>query len=218
MFPVAHRLNCLLCCRSRARRVPLSRPMAILAAEEDTHMAKLTSAALAAHELGLAATFGGILFGETGLGKSVKVLPNQADRSRVIEQAWKTYSVPSTIGLVTAAATWFIGRTAFSGRFMGRKMRRLILAKDLALGVTLASGLAAQFVGRKLSDEQPFPVETNGRPSEGASEQVVKLSRLARVLGFLELIGAGTTLVLTSALNFRGQRNSTWNAIARVLP
>ena len=181
-------------------------------------MAKLTSAALAAHELGLAATFGGILFGETGLGKSVKVLPNQTDRSRVIEQAWKTYSVPSTIGLVTAAATWFIGRTAFSGRFMGRKMRRLILSKDVALGVTLASGLAAQFVGRKLSDEQPFPVETNGRPSEGAPEQVVRLSRLARVLGFLELIGAGTTLVLTSALNFRGQRNPTWNAIAWVLP
>jgi hypothetical protein len=192
--------------------------MAILAPEEDTHMAKLTSAALAAHELGLAATFGGILFGETGLGKSVKVLPNQTDRSRVIEQAWKTYSVPSTIGLVTAAATWFIGRTAFSGRFMGRKMRRLILAKDLALGVTLASGLAAQVVGRKLSNEQPFPVETNGRPSEGAPEQVVRLSRLARVLGFLELIGAGTTLVLTSALNFRGQRNPTWNAIARALP
>jgi len=28
-------------------------------------------------------------------------------------------------------------------------MRRLILAKDVALGVTLASGLAAQVVGRK---------------------------------------------------------------------
>jgi len=49
----------------------------------------------------------------------------------VIEQAWKTYSVPSTIGLLTAAATWFHCRTAFSGRFMGRNMRRLILAKDL---------------------------------------------------------------------------------------
>ena len=181
-------------------------------------MAKLTSAALAAHELGLAATFGGILFGETGLGKSVKVLPNQTDRSRVIEQAWKTYSVPSTIGLVTAAATWFIGRTAFSGRFMGRKMRRLILAKDVALGVTLASGLAAQFVGRKLSDEQPFPVETNGRPSEGTPERAASLIRVVNLLGYVQLVAAGTALALTSALNIRGQRNPGWNAVARFLP
>jgi len=38
------------------------------------------------------------------------------------------------------------------------------------------------------------------------------------LLGFLELVGAGTALVLTSALNVRGQRNPTWNAIARALP
>jgi len=181
-------------------------------------MAKLTSAALAAHELGLAAAFGGVLFGETGLGKSVKVLPDETDRSKVIEQAWKTYSVPNTIGLITAAATWFIGRSAFSGRFMGREIRRLVVAKDIALGVTLASGVAAAVVGRKLSQEQPFPVRSQGEPSERTPERVANLSRLARVLGFLELVGAGTTLALTSALNFRGQRNAAWNAIARVLP
>jgi len=181
-------------------------------------MAKLTSAALAAHELGLAATFGGILFGETGLGKSVRVLPDERDRSRVIEQAWRTFSLPNTVGLLTAVSTWFIGRSAFSGRFMGRKMRRLILAKDIALGVTLASGVAAQVVGRKLSEEQPFPIDTQGRPTERTPERAAKLTRLAWALGTLELIGAGAALALTSALNFRGQRNPTWNAIARVLP
>jgi hypothetical protein len=181
-------------------------------------MAKLTAAALAAHELGLAATFGGILFGETGLEKSVSVLPDENDRSRVMEQAWKTYSVPRNIGLLTAAVTWFIGRSAFSGRFMGRKMRRLILAKDVALGVTLVSGLAAQFVGRKLSEEQPFPIDTEGAPTERTPERAGNLLRLASVLGLVELIGAGTALALTSALNIRGQRNKAWNSIAQVLP
>jgi hypothetical protein len=192
--------------------------MAILAPEEAILMAKLTSAALAAHELGLAATFGGILFGETGLGKSVKVLPNEIDRSRVIEQAWKTYSIPNTIGLITAAATWFLGRSAFSGYFMGPKMRRLILAKDVALGVALASGVASQVVGRRLSHEQPFPVGTSGRPTERTPERAANLTRWASVLGFVQLAAAGTALVLTSALNVRGQRNATWNAIARALP
>ncbi len=82
-------------------------------------MAKLTSAALAAHELGLAATFGGIVFGQSGLGKAVKVLPNQNDRSRVLEQSWKTFAIPKTIGVITAGATWLIGRSIFSGRFLG---------------------------------------------------------------------------------------------------
>ena len=48
-------------------------------------MAKLTSAALAAHELGLAATFGGIVFGQAGPEKAVKVLPNETNRSKVLE-------------------------------------------------------------------------------------------------------------------------------------
>src|SRR5438105_14448564 len=100
-------------------------------------MAKLTSAALAAHELGLAATFGGILFGESGLGKAVRVLPDEKDRSRVIDQARRTYSVPKTIGLITTAATWLIGRSVFGGQLFGRKMRNLIVAKDVALGVTV---------------------------------------------------------------------------------
>jgi hypothetical protein len=181
-------------------------------------MAKLTSAALAAHELGLAATFGGILFGESGLEKSVKVLPDENDRSRVIEQAWKTYSIPKTIGLITAAATWFIGRSMFDGRFMGRKMRRLVVAKDIALGVTLLSGLGSQVCGRLLSQEQPFPLNSNGKPTESTPEKAKQLTRVVDTLGWIQLAAAGTTLALTSALNVRGQKNPAWNAIARVLP
>ena len=181
-------------------------------------MAKLTSAALAAHELGLAATFGGILFGETGLGKSVKVLPDETDRSRVIDQAWRTYAVPKTIGLITTAATWLIGRSVFGGQFFGRKMRNLIVAKDVALGITVVSGIGAQVCGRMLSNEQPFPVDTNGRPSEGTPERAASLIRVVNLLGYVQLVAAGTALALTSALNIRGQRNPGWNAVARFLP
>src|SRR5438128_10414456 len=150
-------------------------------------MAKLTSAALAAHELGLAATFGGILFGDTGLGKSVKVLPDEKDRSRVIDQAWRTYAVPKTIGLITTAATWLIGRSVFGGRFLGRKMRNLIVAKDVALGVTVLSGLGAEVCGRLLSQEQPFPVESTRRPSWGSPERAAALMRVVQRLSFSDV-------------------------------
>ena len=181
-------------------------------------MAKLTSAALAAHELGLAATFGGILFGDTGLGKSVKVLPDEKDRSRVIDEAWRTYAVPKTIGLITTAATWLIGRSVFGGQFFGRKMRNLIVAKDVALGVTVLSGLGAQVCSRLLSQEQPFPVDTDGRPSEGTPERAASLIRTVNLLGYVQLLAAGTALALTSALNVRGHKNTRWGAVARLLP
>ena len=181
-------------------------------------MAKLTSAALAAHELGLAATFGGILFGQAGLGRSVGVLPNENDRSRILDAAWKTYSVPKTVGLISTAATWLIGRSIFSGRVFGRRMRRLVVAKDIALGVTLASGLAAQYVGQQLSNQQPFPLGAEGKPTEGTPARAAQLERTVSVLGIVQLIAAGTALALTSALNLRGQKNPGWNAVARLLP
>jgi hypothetical protein len=181
-------------------------------------MAKLTSTALAAHELGLAATFGGILFGQSGLERSVGVLPNENDRSKVLDAAWKTYAVPKTVGLITTAATWLIGRSLFSGKTFGRKMRRLIVAKDIALGVTVASGLAAQYVGQQISREQPFPLDAQAKPTQGTPERAAQLERTVTVLGYIQLIAAGTTLWLTSSLNVRGHKNPRWGAAARFLP
>ena len=181
-------------------------------------MAALTSAALAAHELGLAATFGGIVFGQSGLGKAVKVLPNENDRSKVLEESWRTFAVPKAIGVIAAGATWLIGRSIFSGRFMGKGMRRLVLAKDVALGVTVLSGIGAQVFGRQLSNEQPFPIQAEGKPSPQTPEKAASLQRTVSILGYVQLVAAGTALVLTSALNIRGQRNPAWNVIARALP
>lgn len=181
-------------------------------------MATLTSAALAAHELGLAATFGGIVFGQSSLGKAVKVLPNENDRSKVLEESWRTFAVPKAIGVITAGATWLIGRSLFSGRFMGRGMRRLVVAKDVALGITVLSGIGAQVVGRQLSNEQPFPALAGGQPSPQTPDKSAALVRAVSILGFVQLVAAGTALVLTSELNIRGHRNPAWNLVARGLP
>jgi hypothetical protein len=146
------------------------------------------------------------------------VLPNENDRSKVLEESWRTFAVPKAIGVITAGATWLIGRSLFSGRFMGRGMRRLVLAKDVALGITVLSGIGAQVVGRQLSNEQPFPLEEGGRPSPRTPDKAAALVRTVSILGFVQLVAVGATLVLTSALNIRGQRNPAWNVIARALP
>ncbi len=181
-------------------------------------MAKMTGAALAAHELGLAATFGGILFGQTGLNRSARVVSDPRERSLVMNEGWKTFAVPKTAALLATAATWLIGRSLFSGRFMGRRMRRLVLAKDVALGATIAAGIGSQICGRLLAKEAPFPLDADGKPSLAAPERVHTLVGTVSLLGTLQLLAAGATLALTSALNISGQRNPAWNAIARALP
>lgn len=181
-------------------------------------MAKLTTAALAAHELGLAATFGGILFGQTGLNNSTRAISDPNERTKVRDQAWKTFAIPKTVGLVTTAATWLIGRSLFSGKYLGREMRRLVIAKDVALGITVGTGLATQYCGRLLSAEQPFPTDADGEPGPGAPQRARNLVRTVSVLGAVQMIAAGAALALTSALNLRGQRNVGWRAIAHVLP
>ena len=97
-------------------------------------------------------------------------------------------------------------------------MRNLIVAKDVALGVTVLSGLGAQVCSRLLSQEQPFPVDTDGRPSEGTPERAASLIRTVNLLGYIQLLAAGTALALTSALNVRGHKNTRWGAVARLLP
>ncbi len=73
-------------------------------------------------------------------------------------------------------------------------------------------------VGRQLSNEQPYPVQEGGQPSPQTPDKAAALLRTVSILGFIQLLAAGTALVLTSALNIRGQRNPAWNAIARALP
>lgn len=181
-------------------------------------MAKLTTAALAAHELGLAATFGGIIFGQTGLNASAKAISSPDERSKVMDVAWKTFAIPKTVGLVTTAATWLIGRSLFSGKYLGRDLRRLVLAKDIALGITVASGLGTQYVGRLISAEQPFPTDADGEPSPSAPERARKLVHTVSLLGTVQMIAAGVALALTSALNIQGARSARWAAVSRFLP
>jgi hypothetical protein len=61
-------------------------------------------------------------------------------------------------------------------------------------------------------------VQAEGQPSPQTPDKAAALERTVSFLGFVQLLAAGTTLVLTSALNIRGHRNPAWNAIARALP
>ena len=69
---------------------------------------KLTTAAWVAHELGLAASFGGLLFGKLALNPNLEVLENKPDRGKLLNKSWNRYNAVNALSVGTAIATWLI--------------------------------------------------------------------------------------------------------------
>ena len=51
-------------------------------------MRTLSTAAWVAHNLGLAACFGGLLFGKVALNPSLSAIDSEADRGKILNTAW----------------------------------------------------------------------------------------------------------------------------------
>ena len=62
------------------------------------------------HDVGLAAGFGGNLFGKIALNPAVKAISSQKERGKVLSKAWDGYKLVNAISVGTAAVTWFVGR------------------------------------------------------------------------------------------------------------
>ena len=73
-------------------------------------MRTLSTAAWVAHNLGLAACFGGLLFGKAALNPNLRAIESEADRGKILNTAWNRYNAINVASFATAAITWFPGR------------------------------------------------------------------------------------------------------------
>src|SRR3569623_1408217 len=114
-------------------------------------MAKLSSAAWIAHDVGLATAIGGTLFGREALHPALREgIDDQKDRDRVADAAWRRFSWVNLAGHAAMASTWFAGRALLTGREVDRLSRPLTLTKDALLVASLATGVASLVLGRLL--------------------------------------------------------------------
>ena len=72
---------------------------------------KLSTAARVAHDLGLAACFGGTLFGKIAFNPSVGVVASKPERGRLGGTSWNRFNALNTASFVLAVATWLSGRS-----------------------------------------------------------------------------------------------------------
>src|SRR5438067_6409655 len=63
--------------------------------------------------LGIAAVFGGMLFGKVGLDPAVVVIKRQDERGRLVSRVWKRWTLLGAAGM--AAAGWRGGRRSALG-------------------------------------------------------------------------------------------------------
>jgi len=181
----------------------------------------LSTAAWVAHNLGLGACFGGLLFGKAALNPSLGAIDSEADRGKILNSAWNRYNAINVASFATAAATWFPGRLGLSGKEIDQQTRYLVLAKDVLFGVGALTGLASVVQGRDLAGEAPegaVPVASGNTPAATTTDKAASLLRSVTQLGNLNILVTGALLGITTVLSMKATESTRFSVLSRFLP
>ncbi len=181
----------------------------------------LTTSAYVLHNLGLAAGFGGSLFGRVALNPSAKLIHDKQDRARIVNAAWNGYNIINALGVGATALTWFFGRSKISGRSISPLARKLVIAKDVLMGATLVSGLVNLIGGGFLAKralKEGIPMDSGSKASEEAPQDVKNTTRLVNGLGVFNLVTMAGLIGVSTWLDNVAQTRLKWRLVANVLP
>jgi len=189
-------------------------------------MTTLSSAGWVAHEVGLATSIGGTLFGRTALMPALGAITSSQERDQVAAEAWQRFSWINIASHLAVAVPWFLGGSLLSGHVVTREARPLTLAKDILIGASLITGISSVLLGRMLgkrADQGFGPAEMRDRISpEGEAEgEVAKTLRLRRTVGTLGLLNLAANIGIagvTALLAMQGTRSARFGFMRRALP
>lgn len=184
-------------------------------------MATLSTTAWVLHELGLAAGFGGNLFGQLALNPAVATIHSQRERGKVTHVAWDRYKAVNGASLVVMAGTWLAGRTLLSGTSAGRGGHAMTVTKDFLVAGALVGGVGAMVCGRLLDKEiaaSNEPLQSGSRPTSETRRRVANLQLLTNGFGRLNVVMNAAVLAATTVLAMKAGRSPRWGLVARLLP
>jgi hypothetical protein len=186
--------------------------------------ATLSTTAWVLHDLGLATSVGGTLFGKAGLRRATGS-QMQDGRGEIISEAWKQFTPINLLSHLSVGVTWLIGRSMLSGREVKRSARNLVLAKDALTGVYLVSGLASTAAGYGASQLRQGNESTGssviqdmGGDEANKAELSHRLQRASAVLGTANLVAGAALLGITAVLAMQAGRSPRWSFVSRFLP
>jgi hypothetical protein len=183
--------------------------------------ATLSTSGWVLHDLGLATSVGGAIFGKTGLHPAVRKISSKEERGLVTNEAWRDFSPINLFSHVAVVLTWLTGRAGLSGRSIDRGTRRLVYVKDALVGTYLASGLTSTAAGYALSRASqgaPPQIESGSEPSSEAPERARVLQRTSDIAGFVNLAAGAAIIGVTAVLATKSGRSFKWSFVSRFLP
>jgi hypothetical protein len=157
----------------------------------------------AAHDVGLAAWLGGVMFGKFAHNPSLEKISSHAERGSVSNAAWNGYNPINAAGLGAAALGWGAARLTEANpvRLTGPE-KTLSRAKDGLMAAAVVTGIANGVQGARLARQAPdgaVPVQTGTKPDAETPPRAARIQRSIAVLGNLNL-ASGVALVAVNAV------------------
>lgn len=178
-----------------------------------------SSAGRAAHDLALAALLGGNLFGRVAMGPSLEEISEESERGRVLNRAWRRYGTVNSVALMTLVASWLPARLNDTHpRRLSDGERRLAVAKDVAVGAVIATGLASAASGvgfAKQAAGGAIPMESGMQTASQASPRASMLKGTVNVLGALNLFSEVSLAAINAATSQTGFRRPPARRVLR---
>ena len=166
-------------------------------------MATLSTTAWVLHELGLAAGFGGNLFGLVAVNPALAEIQSKRERGKVTHVAWNRSQKVNGASLALMATTWFVGR-ALRGRTAGKRPHALTLTKDVLVGGALLGGASAMLFSHLLDREitrNNEPLQIDSPPTAVTKRRVADLQKITNSVGRFNVLMNAAVLAVTALLS-----------------
>ncbi len=133
-----------------------------------------------------------------------------SERGRVLNRAWRRYGTVNSLALFTLLAGWLPARgNEAAPRWLSPQERRLAVAKDVAMGAVVVSGLATAVSGIGFAQQASggaVPMDSGSQPGRETPPRAARLKPAVNALSAVSLL-ADVALVAINAslaqLNFR---------------
>ena len=153
----------------------------------------LTVAGRAAHDMGLAALFGGNLFGRLAMHPALEGVCGPEERGQVTNAAWRRYGTVNSLALLAVVGSWVAERGDESGT--------LARAKDAAVGAVAVTGVASAIAGVRFGAQAPggaVPLESGSEPASETPPDAARTKRTLNALGAASAVAEAALLVVES--------------------
>jgi uncharacterized membrane protein len=164
------------------------------------------------HDVGIAALFGGQLFGRFALHPAVTEISSARERGAVVNRAWRRYGTINGLGLVGVTAGWVGARLGESSdAHLTERERQLARAKDVLVAATFVAGAANAIEGVRFAKAAPngaVPLTDGDTPAPDATAQETRIKRRLNRLSLLAIGAEAGVVVVNAALAQSGFREA----------